>query len=230
MIVAGRTIAIGDIHGCSRALRALLEVINPGPADVVVALDDYIDRVPDSRGVLDQMVDLGERCTLVPLLGNHEEMLLAAVKDRKALETWLNCGATKTGSLLWWTSSWPRRSPPQAALAVSDRVPELLRDGHAHLRARGVRVGPTDGLPAALGLTVEGHRCPECPAAPLREDRCVGHTPHLRGEVLDLGFLVCIDTNCYRRGWLTGFDVHSGQLWQADADGRGRSGQVGKRA
>jgi serine/threonine protein phosphatase 1 len=31
---------------------------------------------PDSRGVLEQMIALAERCTVVPLLGNHEEMLL----------------------------------------------------------------------------------------------------------------------------------------------------------
>jgi serine/threonine protein phosphatase 1 len=48
----------------------------------------------------------------------------------------------------------------------------------------------------------------------------VGHTPQLRGEILDLGFLVCIDTNCYGGGWLTGLDVYSGQLWQSDAEGR----------
>jgi serine/threonine protein phosphatase 1 len=48
----------------------------------------------------------------------------------------------------------------------------------------------------------------------------VGHTPQLSREVLDLGFLVCIDTNCHRGGWLTALDVLTGQVWQADAEGR----------
>src|ERR1700685_1596316 len=38
-----RTIAIGDIHGCSAALDALLEAIRPRPADRIVTLGDYID-------------------------------------------------------------------------------------------------------------------------------------------------------------------------------------------
>jgi serine/threonine protein phosphatase 1 len=48
----------------------------------------------------------------------------------------------------------------------------------------------------------------------------VGHTPQHSGEVLDLGFLLCIDTNCHRGGWLTAVDVNSRQVWQADQQGR----------
>jgi serine/threonine protein phosphatase 1 len=44
--VAGRTIAIGDIHGCAAALAALLEAVRPGPDDTLVTLGDYIDRAP----------------------------------------------------------------------------------------------------------------------------------------------------------------------------------------
>jgi serine/threonine protein phosphatase 1 len=64
--MAGRTIAIGDIHGCAAALAALVEVIRPGPDDTLVMLGDYIDRGPDSRGVLDQLIALAGRCQLVP--------------------------------------------------------------------------------------------------------------------------------------------------------------------
>src|SRR5262249_48166068 len=48
-----RTIAIGDIHGCSTALRTLINMVAPGPADTVVTLCDHNDRVLDTRGVLD---------------------------------------------------------------------------------------------------------------------------------------------------------------------------------
>src|SRR4051812_30312448 len=78
--MAGRTIAIGDVHGCLRALAALLDAIGPDWEDTLVPLGDYIDRGPDSRGVLDQLLALAKRCRLVPLLGNHEEMLIAAVQ------------------------------------------------------------------------------------------------------------------------------------------------------
>src|SRR5437764_909235 len=92
----GRTIAIGDIHGCSAALAALLDDIGPRPEDTLVPLGDYIDRGPDSRGVMDRLTALARCCRLVPLLGNHEEMLVAALTDREALKLWLACGGVET--------------------------------------------------------------------------------------------------------------------------------------
>jgi serine/threonine protein phosphatase 1 len=54
----------------------------------------------------------------------------------------------------------------------------------------------------------------------------VGHTPQPSGEILDLGFLICIDTNCARGGWLTALDVGTHQVWQADSAGRLRPDPV----
>ncbi len=59
--MAERTVAIGDIHGCSKALAALVEAVDPGPDDTLIPLGDYIDRGPDSRGVLDLLIDLESR-------------------------------------------------------------------------------------------------------------------------------------------------------------------------
>ena len=67
---ARRTIAIGDIHGCSRALAALIEAVQPGSQDEIVPLGDYIDNGPDSRGVIDQLIALAGRCRLIPLRGS----------------------------------------------------------------------------------------------------------------------------------------------------------------
>ena len=60
-----RTIAIGDIHGSSTAQKALIEAIRPRPEDTIVTLGDYINRGPDSRGVLDLLIGLSRRCRLV---------------------------------------------------------------------------------------------------------------------------------------------------------------------
>lgn len=73
-----RTIAIGDIHGCSAAFRALLTAISPQPGDTIVTLGDYVDRGVDSKGAIDLLIELEKRCRLVPLLGNHDEMMLEA--------------------------------------------------------------------------------------------------------------------------------------------------------
>ena len=88
----GRTIAVGDVHGCSAALAAVVRAIDPTALDTVVVLGDYIDRGPDSRGVVEQVIALAERCTAVPLRENHEEMLLAALEGQSELRHWLKFG------------------------------------------------------------------------------------------------------------------------------------------
>lgn len=45
-----RTIAIGDIHGCSVALKSLIDAIEPQSDDLIVPLGDYVDRGIDSKG------------------------------------------------------------------------------------------------------------------------------------------------------------------------------------
>ena len=73
-----RTIAIGDIHGCSTALASILLAIDPQPEDTIITLGDYVNRGMDSKGVLDVLIELSGRCRLIPILGNHDEMMLKA--------------------------------------------------------------------------------------------------------------------------------------------------------
>jgi serine/threonine protein phosphatase 1 len=47
----------------------------------------------------------------------------------------------------------------------------------------------------------------------------VGHSKQKSGEILDLGYLKCIDTYCTGNGWLTALEVESGRVWQADKRG-----------
>lgn len=46
-----------------------------------------------------------------------------------------------------------------------------------------------------------------------------GHTAQKSGEILDLGHVKCIDTNCVNGGWLTAFDVDTRQTWQSNQRG-----------
>lgn len=69
--------AIGDIHGGSKTLWKLLYKINLRREDQVYLLGDYIDRGPDSKGVLDIIIQLMENGYDVrPVRGNHDDMLL----------------------------------------------------------------------------------------------------------------------------------------------------------
>lgn len=71
-----RIFAIGDIHGCLGKLEALLARLSPAEGDTLVFLGDYVNRGPDSRGVIDFLLGLADRTRAVFLCGNHEHALL----------------------------------------------------------------------------------------------------------------------------------------------------------
>ncbi len=94
--MGGRLIAIGDIHGCSLALDALIDAIQPQAEDIIVTLGDYVDRGNDSKGVIDRLIELSSRCHLKPIYGNHEEMMLEVVRDNQPPFRWLQFGGVET--------------------------------------------------------------------------------------------------------------------------------------
>ena len=77
-IDSGRRIVIGDVHGCCKTLIHLVEediVLNE--EDQLFLLGDYLDRGPDSKGVLDYIIGLKEKgLKIYTLCGNHEDDLL----------------------------------------------------------------------------------------------------------------------------------------------------------
>jgi len=82
--VAGRTFAIGDIHGDLASLRLLFERLPELTSeDTVVFLGDYIDRGPDSAGVVAWVRDFTVKspAKVVALRGNHEDAWLQVVDE-----------------------------------------------------------------------------------------------------------------------------------------------------
>lgn len=210
-----RTIAIGDIHGCAAAFSALIEAVDLQPDDTLVTLGDYIDRGPDSRAVVEQMLTVRERCQLVPLLGNHE-IILRSLRERvDALEFWLNgCGGIATlasygGRLeLIPAAHWDFFA---ALRPFHETTTHLFL--HANYLAD---VAPAE-LPEEILYWTHLTKvpAPHCSGKQV----IVGHTPQLSGEILHAGHVVCIDTWCFGRGVLTAYDVDSGAIWQADKGG-----------
>lgn len=216
---AGRLIAIGDIHGCSAAFSALIAQIAPTRDDLIVTLGDYVDRGPDTRGVIEQLIDLQEVCSLIPILGNHEELMLAAREGGSKLEMWLRCG----GDLALDSYGEGRKLDlvPREHFEFIESCREFYEtDGHFFVHANyrpNFRLEEENGLTRRWKSLDEG----EC-ASPHYSGKVgvVGHTP--QSEIVDFGHLMCIDTNCWGGGWLTGIDVLSGEVWQTDIDGRVR--------
>ena len=75
-----RRFAISDIHGCLKSFQALLQQISYTKKDTLCLLGDYIDRGPDSKGVIDHIWELQEEGYAIHCLrGNHEQMLLNSI-------------------------------------------------------------------------------------------------------------------------------------------------------
>ena len=101
----GRAVyAIGDIHGRLDLLNDLLRRIErdaaglpAGTARELVLLGDYIDRGPDSKGVVERVLaDPLPGFATVRLKGNHEDALLAFLDGRSDGLDWLSYGGLET--------------------------------------------------------------------------------------------------------------------------------------
>jgi serine/threonine protein phosphatase 1 len=213
MPTGSRLIAIGDVHGCVHALDALLEAIDPNAGDRLVFLGDLIDQGRDSRDVLDRIIELKARCSVTLIEGNHEEMLFAARDDEQALRYWEHCGGSATLNSYRFGGT-PADIPPEHWDLLAECRPYYETDEHIFTHANYLPDVPM-GLqpeyqlrwalfePEGMEPHVSGKRV------------WVGHTEQVEGDILDLGFAACIDTACWRYGWLTAVDVLTNHVWQA---------------
>jgi serine/threonine protein phosphatase 1 len=65
--------AISDIHGCLRTFDKLLETVGFSFEDELYLLGDYVDKGPDSKGVLNRIIELiSKGYKVTALMGNHE--------------------------------------------------------------------------------------------------------------------------------------------------------------
>jgi serine/threonine protein phosphatase 1 len=94
--LAARTLAFGDIHGCLANFDALLQSIAPTPDDHLILLGDYVDRGPESAGVVKRVLKLSQTHHLTTLKGNHEEMMLDARGSHDRFSDWLQNGGDST--------------------------------------------------------------------------------------------------------------------------------------
>ena len=131
--------AIGDVHGRLDLMTKMLEAIradahasNYFARPHVIFLGDYIDRGPESRGVIQHLVELwasGE-FQLECLFGNHEERMLDFLGDERYGPAWMRCGGE--AALL----SYGVRPPPLAEAEAKawtrtrDELDDVLPPSH----------------------------------------------------------------------------------------------------
>jgi serine/threonine protein phosphatase 1 len=218
-----RVLAIGDIHGCSKALNKLLTAVSPSPEDLVVTLGDYVDRGPDSRGVLDRLIEFQATGRLVALRGNHDQMMLEARHGAEEEMIWRLCGGQQT------LESYAPSGDVGKLEHVTQRHWDFLQnqcvnyyetDKHFFVHANAYADLPLDQQPDFM-LFWERLTDPD----PHHTGKIMvcGHTSQESGLPLNLGHTICIDTKVYGTGWLTCLDVMSGQVWQANQEGQQRT-------
>ncbi len=215
--MSNRLIAIGDIHGCHVALQTLIDAIQPGPSDIVVTLGDYVDRGPDSRAVIDTLIELGKRTQLVGLLGNHEEMMLAVVRGEESHHGWLRHGGVETLESYQFDGQLDFLPPDH--LEFLDALGDYFI--HDEFFFTHAAYDPTLPLENQTVEMLRWYSLVEGVPGPHRNGKTaiVGHTANREGEIMDLGYLICLDTYCYGGGWLTAMDVRNRTIWQASENG-----------
>jgi serine/threonine protein phosphatase 1 len=221
-----RTLAIGDIHGCDAALRALLEKVRPESTDQVIFLGDYIDRGPASRAVIDTLLELRKACATVFLRGNHEVMILEARSDSTKANLWQSYGGLET--LVSYGVNYDNYGPDWVQAIPVAHWEFLERTTRYFANERHIFVH------ACLDPELNMEEQPDWllyweyfdrlqPHSSEKRIIC-GHSPQRSGQIKDVGFAACLDTGPASGGWLTCLDVDSGKYWQANENGSVRDG------
>ena len=97
-----RLYVIGDIHGCTDLLDQMIGAISddlsarPVPDTLVVTVGDYVDRGPNSRGVIERLRKNPFPTRFVPLKGNHELLLEGFLLNPQVAEHWRRYGGLET--------------------------------------------------------------------------------------------------------------------------------------
>jgi serine/threonine protein phosphatase 1 len=87
------TYVIPDIHGRHDLLNeGLAEIAAHGDAGVIVLIGDYVDKGPDSKQVIDRLLSGVEGSRLAALKGNHDAMMVEALRDRSKMAAWIAKG------------------------------------------------------------------------------------------------------------------------------------------
>lgn len=206
-------IAIGDVHGCIHALEAIIDAVAPTSDDTLVFLGDVIDHGRESRETIERIIALESQCRVVLVKGNHEEMMTWARDDEKALAYWENHGGVPTLNSYRFPGKiqdipeehWrlvercvPYHETDYFIFTHANYTPSLPMAEQQGSQLRWALFDPKEMRPHMSGKGV-----------------LVGHTEQREGEILDLGFAMCIDTACWRYGWLTAIEPSTGEIWQA---------------
>jgi serine/threonine protein phosphatase 1 len=140
-----RQFVIGDVHGCNLSLIALLKQLDLKIEDELYFLGDYVDRGIDSKGVFDTIFKLqraGHK--VICLFGNHEAMMLGALKgDKNDAYEWKKNGGKATMRSF---GIWELYDVPSAYIDFMEVMPLVWEVGNYILVHGGLNFNQKDPL------------------------------------------------------------------------------------
>lgn len=212
-----RILAIGDIHGSANALRTLLNTIKPQPDDIIVTLGDYINKGPDSKGVIEQLINLSKICTLIPLKGNHDLILI----DEDGAEKYMDTFEGET-TLESYGVSRIADIPAEHLAFLRSCQAYYEADQHFFVHAS---VDASTPLTSQSVTSLLWTHVNEAPALHMSGKLMIcGHTPQPNHKPTHWGTAICIDTGAVNPGgWLTCLEVRSGACRYSQANEAGQS-------
>ncbi|MCA9193623.1 MAG: serine/threonine protein phosphatase [Planctomycetales bacterium] len=212
-----RTIVIGDIHGCSTALLGLFDAVQPSSNDELIFLGDYVDRGPDSKGVLELLIECQRKHLARFLMGNHEIMFRGVLRGLPS-ELWLEIGGRPTLTSYGGSLDYV---PADHQEFLSTLLPYYEMAQHMFVHANYL---PELSLSQTPEHTLYWEHLTDRFPGPHFSGKHVfcGHTPQEGGKVGYFGHLTCLDTFCFGGFYLTALDVSSGQIWQVTKRGHVR--------
>ena len=223
---------IGDIHGCSAPLEALLEILSPDPeTDRLILLGDLFDRGPDSWEVFQRVKELeaafGERFVLVR--GNHEDYLVKKHLRFTQRMVWERVGRkTTVRSFQAHGEKMEDAAPWILDHSVLFRKEEGWSCVHAGVKIDPPEVNDAETLMHDHGivfenryngpLVVTGHIALERPAWFVGDGENVFDLEEGIWEPLPARGTICIDTGCGKGGRLMGMEVRNGMYMLRGVD------------
>ena len=217
--------AIGDVHGRDDLLAALIDAVRAdadeaGSArNLLIGLGDYVDRGPASAAVIERLSQFEARgFELVPLMGNHEHLMLKFLADPDEGGPWLANGAAATLASYGVAvgSGWPERLRyPSLRDALARNLPprhrrfvDTLATSHAVGDYLFVHAGVRPGVPLGRQAVQDliWIRGPFLESAE-RFDRLVVHGHSIAPDPELRPNRIGIDTGAYRTGRLTALAI-----------------------
>ena len=219
----GRLLAIGDIHGCRRALDVLLAAVAPQHDDIIVPLGDLIDKGLNSKGVIERMIQLSREVDLIPIRGNHEIMMMQARESPLSLMEWRSFGGDTTlGS---YSTDSLSAIPAAHWHFIENTKPFYEAANYFLVHAKAYADLWLSENPDQTAFS-EIFNSP-LPGLGSREKIVVcGHTSLRGGLPKYVERVIYLDTAVHSAGWLTCLDLGTLEYWQANEDSEYRKGTL----